>query len=127
MNTINKNLKKRKIGDKICGGIDSPSSCVQNVKIDDVLINFTVPSRDSTTTHIVKITAENNELLFECDCRGGFRDIKSQSCIHIDSVLVNFCRKYIENAFSFTESKEKYIKTKQSVDSLMDEMNKLHF
>ena len=118
--------KKRKIIDKIGGGIMStPPKCIDRLISLSGTLLFSCQSRDNSQIHQISMISKDNKFLIECDCTGGFNGEKCQNCVHINTTLIYLCRQYVENACEFSQKKQNYIDTKSTLNKLSDELDKL--
>jgi len=123
MDAFNPSNKKRKICDKICGGVHDSSLYVDKTIFDDGKLTFTCPSKSSSTMHNIELVVLDNKPIFKCSCSGGFDNIETQYCKHIESVIINFCKSYIENACKFINDKDKHIRTKKIMDKIAEQLD----
>lgn len=126
MNALSSSTKKRKLSDGIYGGIHNPSLYVGKIKFNDGKLQFLCPSKSlPNVTHKIELVITEGKMTFECNCMGGYADRKSKHCGHIQSVIVNMCTRYIEDACEFMDKKDKHIETKKMLDKLTGEIDNM--
>ena len=104
----------------------NPSTYANKLTCLDGSLNFTCPSKtDPEKYHNVQVCIINGNVLFQCDCSNGFDGLKSQSCCHIEAILVNLCGCFVLNACNFVELKDKHIKIKHTIDDLKNKVSNL--
>jgi hypothetical protein len=126
MNAQNGSNKKRKLSNKIYGGIHNPSLYVDKIEFNDGKLHFSCPSKHlPDATHKIELNIIEGKMEFECSCSGGYEDRKSKHCGHIESVIINMCTKYIDDACEFIDEKDKYMNTKRILNKLAEEIDSM--
>ena len=119
-------IKKRKFVNQITNSIlDTPPLISKKIKALSGNLVMECPSRDGCASHKVIISAFDEKIKFECDCVGGYSEVKSGFCIHIRGIIINMCNDYINNACDFTEKKENYVKLKHDMDDIILNLKKI--
>lgn len=116
-----KNKKRKRLTNQISSGILDET----NVRVRDVYpthgeMNFVCVSKDRSTSHNIKIYMEDNKIKFECDCNEYMDKKKTLCCMHLNSTIIELCKKFIDFSASAYQEKEIYIDTKRKINVLND-------
>lgn len=117
-----KRKKRQRTLHQIRDGLMSPPPHTRHVTPVAGELSFKCSGKD-IPIHNININVENGDLKFSCDCKCS--KIECSHCIHLNSVVLDMCYRFIENSEKSRDRLLDYQCLKNKVDELNDIFNEI--